>query len=65
MARSTAATAGPVRAPMSAIPAPRVLWRDARLATLADASGWGLVERGALLVRGQTIEWVGAQAGLT
>ena len=35
------------------------LWRNARLATLAGA-GWGLVERGALLVEGETLSWVGA-----
>ena len=40
------------------------LWRGARLATLADARGWGLVERGALLVEGDTIAWVGAEADL-
>jgi imidazolonepropionase len=38
------------------------LWRNARLATFAGASGWGLVERGALLVDGATIAWVGAEA---
>jgi len=40
------------------------LWRGARLATLADAHGWGLVERGAVLVEGDTIAWVGAEADL-
>jgi imidazolonepropionase len=40
------------------------LWRGARLATLADARGWGLVERGALLVDGDTIAWAGAEADL-
>lgn len=38
------------------------LWRGARLVTLADARGWGLVERGALLVDGDTIVWAGAEA---
>jgi imidazolonepropionase len=37
------------------------LWRNARLTTLRDASGWGLVERGALLVDGATLRWVGAE----
>ncbi len=40
------------------------LWRGARLVTLADARGWGLVERGALLVDGATIAWAGAEADL-
>jgi imidazolonepropionase len=40
------------------------LWRGARLVTLADARGWGLVERGALLVDGASIAWVGADADL-
>ncbi len=40
------------------------LWRNARLATLAQSSGWGLVERGALLVEGDTLAWVGDGAKL-
>ena len=40
------------------------LWRGARLATLAGPRGWGLVERGALLVDGATIAWAGAEAAL-
>ena len=36
------------------------LWRNARLATLADASGWGWIDKDALLVDGQTLRWVGA-----
>ncbi|MEO8312494.1 MAG: imidazolonepropionase [Caldimonas sp.] len=40
------------------------LWRGARLATLADPRGWGLVERGALLVDGGAIAWAGAEADL-
>ncbi len=39
------------------------LWRNARLATLA-VEGWGLVERGALLVEGETLSWVGPEADL-
>ena len=35
------------------------LWRGARLATLADARGWGLVERGAVLADDGAIAWVG------
>ncbi len=37
-----------------------VLWRNARLVTLAGESPWGLVDPGALLTRGTQIEWVGA-----
>ena len=40
------------------------LWRNARLATLAGDAGWGLVEHGALLVRGDRLVWVGALADL-
>ena len=41
-----------------------VLWRNARLVTLADAHGWGAIERGALLVEGETLAWVGADVDL-
>jgi len=40
------------------------LCRGARLATFADPRGWGLVERGALLVEDDTIAWVGADDDL-
>jgi imidazolonepropionase len=40
------------------------LWRGARLATLADRHGWGLVERGAVLTDDETIAWVGIEADL-
>ncbi len=40
------------------------LWRNTRLATLAGAAGWGLVEDGALLVRGDSLVWVGALADM-
>src|SRR5512134_1161793 len=43
---------------------PLVLWRGARLATLAGTQPWGWIERGALLVRGTRIAWVGSQAEL-
>jgi len=36
------------------------LWRNARLATLADDTDWGLLERGALLVQDDRLLWVGA-----
>jgi imidazolonepropionase len=35
------------------------LWRNARLATLADAAAWGWIEDGALVVAGQYLHWVG------
>lgn len=40
------------------------LWRNARLATLDGDAPWGLVERGALVVDGATLRWVGAEADL-
>ena len=43
---------------------PLTLWRNARLTTLAQATGWGLVEDGALLTRGDTLQWVGALSDL-
>jgi len=46
-------------------PAPvRRVWRHARVATLAGASGWGLIERGALITEGAHIAWIGAEADL-
>ncbi|MEO8526021.1 MAG: imidazolonepropionase [Caldimonas sp.] len=40
------------------------LWRNARLATLAGDTAWGSIEHGALLVDGETLAWVGAEADL-
>ena len=40
------------------------LWHNARLATLADTSGWGLIEHGAMVVQGDCLAWVGPQAEL-
>jgi len=40
------------------------LWRNGRLATLDGDAPWGLVERGALLVEGALLRWVGAEADL-
>ncbi len=40
------------------------LWRNARLATLAGPSGWGLIDRGALVLDGQRVAWVGKLAAL-
>jgi imidazolonepropionase len=42
----------------------QTLWRHARLATLADAAGWGLVDDGAILVDGDRCAWVGAARDL-
>src|SRR5689334_12521475 len=40
------------------------LWRNARLATMAGDAPYGLVERGALVVDGDALAWVGAQSDL-
>ena len=42
----------------------RTLWRNARLATLAEATGWGFVRRGAMIVEDETLRWVGSDADL-
>jgi len=42
----------------------RVLWRNARLATLTGHQPWGWVEQGALLTEGESIAWVGPEAEL-
>ena len=42
----------------------RILWRNARLATMQPDRPWGLVERGALLLEGERIAWVGPQDAL-
>jgi imidazolonepropionase len=42
----------------------RTLWRNARLCTLAGPSGWGLIERGALLAEDGRLQWVGEEAAL-
>jgi len=41
------------------------LWRHARLATMAPGSPWGLIEDGALLLRGARIAWVGRDRDLS
>ena len=43
---------------------PATLWRHARLATLAGPTGWGLVERGALVTEGPLIAWSGVESEL-
>jgi imidazolonepropionase len=45
-------------------PAARRVWRNARLATLADVDGWGLVDRGAMVTEGARIAWIGAESAL-
>ena len=35
------------------------LWRNARLTTLAERSGWGAIDNGALLSDGAALHWVG------
>ncbi|MCK9384893.1 MAG: imidazolonepropionase [Nevskia sp.] len=42
----------------------RRLWRNARLATLAEPSGWGLIERGAMITVGAHIVWIGPEYAL-
>jgi imidazolonepropionase len=42
----------------------RVLWRHARLATLAGDSGWGDIARGAVLAEDGRITWVGDETAL-
>ena len=54
----------PEQAVAAAPPPARRVWRHARVATLADATGWGLVERGAIVTDGARIAWVGAEADL-
>ena len=44
-------------------PARRV-WRHASVATLAGASGWGFIDRGALVTEGDRIAWVGEESQL-
>jgi len=40
------------------------LWRHTRLATLSGKAPWGLIEDGALLVKGDRLVWVGADTDL-
>jgi imidazolonepropionase len=50
--------------PAVAATPPRRVWRNARVATLADASGWGLIERGAIVTEDARIAWIGPEADL-
>jgi len=52
---------------VAAPPAParlRRVWRNARLATLAGDTGWGFLERGAMVTDGARISWVGPESAL-
>jgi imidazolonepropionase len=40
------------------------LWRNARIATMAGPTSWGLVEDGAMLVEGDRLQWVGPGSAL-
>lgn len=40
------------------------LWRNARVVTLAGREPWGLIDRGALLVEGDRLRWVGREMDL-
>ena len=40
------------------------LWRNARIAAMTDGTPYGLVERGALLVDGDALDWVGDESRL-
>src|ERR1700739_948659 len=40
------------------------LWRNARVVTLAGREPWGLIDKGALLVEGDRLRWVGRELDL-
>ena len=40
------------------------VWRNARLTTLGDATGWGLIDGGALVTQGDALRWVGSMDDL-
>ena len=54
----------PEQAVAATLPPARRVWRHARVATLADASGWGLIERGAIVTEDARIAWIGAESDL-
>jgi imidazolonepropionase len=54
----------PADAVAAARPPARRVWRHARVATLAGSSGWGLIERGAVVTEDARIAWVGPESEL-
>lgn len=40
------------------------LWRNARLATMAGPEPWGCIDRGAMLIEGGYIRWVGGESNI-
>ena len=42
----------------------RTLWRNAHLTTLAEASGWGFISRGAIVADDDVVRWIGPDADL-
>ena len=54
----------PEQAVAATPPPARRVWRHARVATLADASGWGLIERGAIVTEDARIAWIGPESDL-
>jgi imidazolonepropionase len=54
----------PEQAVAATPPPARRVWRHARVATLAGASGWGLIERGAVVTEDARIAWVGPETDL-
>ena len=54
----------PEQAVAATPPPARRVWRHARVATLAGASGWGLIERGAIVTEDARIAWIGPESDL-
>jgi imidazolonepropionase len=54
----------PEQAIAASRPPARRVWRHARVATLAQAAGWGVIERGAIVTEDARIAWVGAESDL-
>jgi len=44
--------------------APVTLWRHARIATFQPGTPWGWIDDGALLIQGDTLQWVGPDVDL-
>ena len=54
----------PEQAVAATRPPVRRVWRHARVATLAEPSGWGLIERGAIVTEDTRIAWIGLETEL-